>query len=443
MKASSLIVPSGSVAARRRLERLARRGEVGEREVEAQVARIIAAVRRHGDRALIDFTARLDGVRVPGRKLRVPRAATEAALRGVPSGVRRDLELAARRIAAFHRRQRERSWRARDRSGLVLGQVLTPLERVGVYVPGGRAAYVSSLLMCAIPARVAGVREVVVATPPCGPDGPPGVVLAAAQVAGVDAVYQVGGAQAIAALAFGTETIPRVDKVVGPGNVYVATAKRLCFGAVGLDMIAGPSEVVVVADRSAPAALVAADLLAQAEHDELAAAVCLTPDVGLARRVAAEIDSQIGSLPRRKVAARALARQGAIVVTRSLSEAVELANRLAPEHLELMVRDPARTAVGVRNAGAVFLGRDAPEPLGDYLAGPSHVLPTGGTARFGSPLGVYDFTKRTSLIEGSARALGMLGAAVARLARLEGLEAHARAVERRLERGGRERGGAG
>jgi histidinol dehydrogenase len=309
--------------------------------------------------------------------------------------------------------------------------MIRPLDRVGVYVPGGRASYPSTVLMTVIPARVAGVREVV-AVSPVSPAGDVPIILAACHLAGVDALYRIGGAQAVAALAYGTETIPRVDKVVGPGSIWVATAKRLCYGQVDIDSIAGPSEVLIIADRTADAGLIAADMLAQAEHDPLAAAVCVTTDRRLAARVATALDEQLAALPRRAIAARALAAFGAIVVVGSLDDAIALANRLAPEHLELLVRDPARAATQIRNAGAVFLGPHAPEAFGDYLAGPNHVLPTGGTARFASPLGVYDYVKRTSLIGAGPRTMSRLGPAVARLARLEGLDAHGRAVERRL-----------
>ena len=434
-RAASLVCAAGSRRARQRLDRLARRGTAADGRVEATVRRIVAAVRRDGDRALLAFSRRFDGVRLRPRDLRVPADALAAAYRALPAGVRRDLGLAATRIRRFHLRQREWSWSFRDRSGARLGQRIQPLDRVGVYVPGGRAAYPSTVLMTAVPARVAGVREVI-AVSPVGPDGDTPIVLAACHVAGIDAVYRVGGAQAIAALAYGTATVPRVDKIVGPGNVWVATAKRLCFGQVDIDAIAGPSEVLIVADGRADAELVAADMLAQAEHDPLAAAVCVTSDGRLAARVASALDRQLAVLPRRAVAARSLARFGAIVVTRSLHEAVGIANRLAPEHLELAVRDPERWLARVRHAGAIFLGQDAPEAFGDYLAGPNHVLPTGGTARFASPLGVYDFVKRTSVISVGPRTLARLGPAVVRLARLEGLEAHGRAVERRLATGG-------
>jgi len=419
---------------RGRLDRICRRGEIAGRGVEARVARIIATVRRRGDAAIVALTRRYDGVALGRGRIELPRSAMVAAARAVPPRVLADLRLAARRIAAFHRRQRERSWRYRDAAGLVLGQKIEALGRVGVYVPGGRAVYPSSVLMNVVPARVAGVGQVVVVSPP-RPGGYDPAILAAAHVAGVDAFYQVGGAQAVAALAYGTETIPAVDKVVGPGNVYVATAKRLVFGRVGIDLLAGPSEVLVVADGSAEAELVAADMLAQAEHDELAAAVCLTPDARLAARVMDELGAQLGELPRHRIARRALENFGAVVVTRSLSEAVEIANAIAPEHLELAVRRPGQWVGKIRHAGAVFVGHGTPEALGDYLAGPNHVLPTSGSARFASPLCVYDFVKRTSVIVGGPTALRRLGPAVERLAALEGLDAHRLAVRRRLARG--------
>ncbi len=428
---TELVCIAGSAAARRRLARLEQRGETAGAKVEAGVRRIIAAVRRGGDRALVALTRRYDGVSLRRSELRVPPAALARAHRAQPVAVRRDLALAAGRIRTFHARQRERSWSFRDATGARLGQRIEPLARVGVYIPGGRAVYPSTVLMTVVTARVAGVREVIAVTPAArGGDHP--LILAACHVAGVDRLYRIGGAQAVAALAFGTETVPRVDKIVGPGNIWVATAKRLCYGHVDIDSIAGPSEVVIVADRSAAPDLVAADMLAQAEHDPLAAAVCLTTDRRLAARVAEALAAQLATLPRRAIAARALGAFGAIVVTRSLAEAIEIVNRLAPEHVELAVRDPAAVAAGVRHAGAVFLGQDAPEALGDYVAGPNHVLPTGGTARFASPLGVYDFVKRTSIIGAGRRTITTLGPAIVRLARLEGLDAHGRAVERRL-----------
>jgi histidinol dehydrogenase len=436
-RAADLVVALGSRRATGRLARLAARGGTTTAGVERTVRRIVASVARGGDRALLAWTARLDGVRLTRSTLRVPADDLAAAFRDLPSRVRADLSLAARRIRVFHARQRERSWTFRDTAGARLGMRVQPLARVGVYVPGGRAAYPSTVLMTALPARVAGVDEVV-AVSPAGPRGHLPVVLAACHLAGVDVLYRVGGAQAVAALAYGTESIARVDKIVGPGNVYVATAKRLVFGQVDIDSIAGPSEVLILADASADPAAIAADMLAQAEHDPLAAAVCITTSRPLAGRVATALDVQLARLPRRAIAARSLARFGAIVTVRTRGEALALTNRLAPEHLELCVANPRRWLARVRNAGAVFMGVGAPEAFGDYLAGPNHVLPTGGTARFASPLGVWDFQKRTSVIEAGRTTLARLGPPVARLARLEGLEAHARAVEMRLgDDGGR------
>jgi histidinol dehydrogenase len=408
------------------------RGAGGSPQVESQARRIVEAVRRRGDRAVIEFTRRYDGVDLSPARLRVPDAEIAAAQAAVPSSAVRALRLAARRIAAFHRRQRVRSWSYSDAVGLRLGQQITPLQRVGLYVPGGHAAYPSSVLMNAIPARVAGVREVVMVSP-AGRDGLNPAVLAAAAIAGVDAVYRIGGAQAVAALAYGTKSIPAVDKIVGPGNAWVQAAKKIVYGTVDIDKIAGPSEVLVIADRSANAEHVAADLLAQAEHGSGGeCAVLLTPSRPLAAAVQQAIERQLQRLPRRADIGRVLRRRGALVVVRSLDEALALADSVAPEHLELIVKDPERWAPRIRNAGALFLGPFAPAPLGDYVAGPNHVLPTGGTARFFSPLGVYDFVKRTSVVSATRAGLRRLAPAVLRLATLEGYEAHAAAVRCRF-----------
>jgi len=423
------VVPARGAAFRRRLAILEQRGERVSAEVERAVRAIVEAVRRRGDAALLAYTRRFDRVTLGPRALEVPRAAMRRALDEMPPVVRRDLRLAARRIRDFHRRQRQGSWSYRDASGTRLGQQVRALDRVGVYIPGGTAAYPSSVLMNVIPAKVAGVGEVIGVTPP-GRAG--AAVLAAAHLAGVDRLFRVGGAQAIAALAYGTRSIPRVDKICGPGNAWVATAKRLVFGVVDIDMVAGPSEVLIVADARASAAHVAADLLSQAEHDPLAAAILVTPSAALVRAVQTELARQLAALPRRAIARRALRRHGTAFVTTDLAAAVALANRLAPEHLELAVRRPERWLPEIRHAGAIFLGEHAPEPFGDYLAGPNHVLPTGGSARFSSPLGVYDFVKRSSVIGATPAALRRLGPAVMRLARLEGLDAHARAVALRL-----------
>lgn len=400
-------------------------------DVVARVAAIVDEVRRQGDGALCELTRRFDGVELAPGELRVSEAEWAAA--AVPEALGAALAEAARRIEAFHRHQLPRSWWVRDEHGSLLGQQVTPLQRVGCYVPGGTAAYPSTVLMNLIPARVAGVRELVVVSPP-GSDGRLNpTVLAAARLAGATEVYKVGGAQAIAALAYGTATIRRVDKVVGPGNIYVALAKRLVFGEVGIDLVAGPSEVVVVADAGATPAHVAADLLAQAEHDPMARAVCLTDAPRVAEAVCAEVARQCPRLPRAAIAEAAVRAHGAVVLTRDLAEAVAIANRLAPEHLELAVADPFRWLPSVRHAGAIFLGPDTPEVVGDYLAGPNHVLPTGATARFASGLSVEDFVKRSSLIHYSPAGLRAAWPHLARLAAAEGLDGHAEAARLRVE----------
>jgi histidinol dehydrogenase len=422
--------------------KLARRGAVLDAGVEPAVRAILDDVRRRGDRGVAAATLRFDRVRVRARDLAVDRDEMRAACDALPRRDLAALRLAARRIRDFHARQKERSFSYRDRLGVRLGQEIRPLARVGLYIPGGTAFYPSSVLMNAIPARVAGVPEVVAVSPPHAGGEPP-ALLAAAYVAGVDRLYRVGGAQAVAALAYGTAAIPRVDKIVGPGNVYVATAKRLVAGTVAIDMIAGPSEVLVIADAHADPALVAADLLAQAEHDADASAICLTPSARLAAAIERALAEQLAALPRADIARRSLRGHGAIVVTRTIDEAIDLANEIAPEHLELAVRAPARHVARLHHAGAIFLGHTTPEAFGDYLAGPNHVLPTGGTARFSSPLGVYDFVKRTSVIEAPRRALARLGPTVLRLAEMEGLTAHGAAVARRLAGGVPSRSGGG
>jgi histidinol dehydrogenase len=431
VKSTIEIYRAGEAAFEDRLRAIAERAVGDDAGVESAVRKILAEVRTRGDRALIETTSRFDGVDVSAG-LEIPRRELAAAEAGLDPGARRALRLAARRIRDFHRHQIQTGWRYRDPTGLVLGQKVEPLERVGVYVPGGRAAYPSSVLMNVIPAKVAGVAEVIAVSPPSPTEGNYLAVLAASSIAGVDRFFRVGGAQAVAALAYGTETVPPVDKIVGPGNVYVQTAKRLVFGRVGIDNFAAASEVLVVADRSATPQWVAADLLSQAEHDELASAVCVTDESELAEAVAGEVERQLTALPRRETAAKALGRFGGIFVVDGMARAIEVANRIAPEHLELAIERPEKWLPKVRHAGAVFLGSHVPESLGDYVAGPNHVLPTGATARFGSPLGVYDFIKRTSIIGGTERALRRLGPAVVRLAELEGLEAHARAVKVRL-----------
>ncbi len=422
------ILRSSDSGFRRAFARLRATHAGDQQRAEAAAAAIVAAVRRRGDAALFAYTKQFDGIALTAATVRVPDADLAAAERALPAPVRRALRLAARRIRAFHQRQRQASWRYRDASGLVLGQNITPLRRVGVYVPGGHAAYPSSVLMNVIPARVAGVADVIMVSP-AGRDGHPPAVLAAARIAGATAVYRVGGAQAVAALAYGTRSIAPVDKIVGPGNAYVQAAKRQVYGQVDIDSTAGPSEVLVIADAAAEPAWVAADLLAQAEHgsgDE--SALLLTPSVRLAQAVQRAIADQLAALPRRGAIERILRRRGALIVTRDLDEAVALAEEVAPEHLELLVRDPGALTRRLRNAGAIFEGPWAPAPLGDYVAGPNHVLPTGGSARFFSPLGTYHFVKRTSVVRGSPAALRRLGPAVETLAALEGYDAHAAAI---------------
>lgn len=405
-----------------------RRGRTTEK-AERLVRKIIRGVRQRGDRALRHYTRLFDGLRLNRLDIEVKRREWEQAAKMVSKDDFRALSLAAKRITAFHRRQLERSWSYRDSLGLFLGQRVTPLERVGVYVPGGKASYPSTVLMNVIPARVAGVREIVMASP-IGKDGV--VILAAARIAGVHRIFRIGGAQAITALAFGTETVPKVDKIVGPGNIYVAAAKRLVFGEVDIDSIAGPSEILLLADADANPAYIAADMLSQAEHDELAAALCVTSSSALAEKVKAELEKQIRETKRQAITIEALERYGAIIVARGLGEGVQVANAIAPEHVELMVRQPRKWARLIRNAGAIFLGPYSTPPLGDYLAGPNHVLPTGGSARFFSPLGTYDFLKRTSMIQAGRKALRSLAPEIIHLARLEGLYDHARAVEMRF-----------
>jgi len=407
---------------------LARRG-TRENGVERRVAEIVSAVRRQGDKALVRYTRMFDRVRLTPATMEVKAVEIAHALRNVAKKDIATLRLAAKRIAMFHRRQLQKSWQYRDPLGMVLGQKIMPLERVGVYVPGGKASYPSTVLMNAIPAKVAGVKEIIM-TSPIGNDG--AIILAAAHLAGVDRIFRIGGAQAIAALAFGTRTIPKVDKIVGPGNIFVATAKRMVFGEVNIDSIAGPSEILLLADGSADPVYVAADMLSQAEHDEMAAALCLTTSMSVARKIQQAIDDLLQSTKRQAITLKSLKKYGAIIVVQSRNEMIELANSIAPEHVELIVKQPRQLAEQIRNAGAMFLGPYSAPPLGDYFAGPNHVLPTGGSARFFSPLGTYDFLKRTTVIQAEKRALKALAPKITHLARLEGLDDHARSVEARF-----------
>lgn len=400
--------------------------------VEAAVGAILADVRRRGDAAVLEYTRQFDRLDAASMaQLEIPRAELERALAGLPDARRGALEQAAARIRAYHERQPLASWQYTDDDGTLLGQRVTPLDRVGVYVPGGKAAYPSTVLMNTIPAKVAGVGEIIMVVPtPDGLRNP--LVLAAAAVAGVDRVFAIGGAQAVGALAYGTASVPAVDKIVGPGNAYVAAAKRQVFGVVGIDMVAGPSEILVISDGTTPSDWVAMDLFSQAEHDEVAQAVLLCPDTDYLDAVAESMSRQLGSMPRRDVIEASMKHRGALIRVRDLDEACGLSNRVAPEHLELSVDDPDAWLPKLRHAGAIFIGRYASEALGDYCAGPNHVLPTARTARFSSPLGVYDFQKRTSLIGVSRQGAGTLGRIAAELADGEGLPAHAASARFRL-----------
>ena len=405
-----------------------------EQDVEEVVDAIIADVRARGDAALRDYALRFDGARL--EELEVSAQEMDQALADADPYFLDTLRMAAANIEAFHRRQLRDSFVMTEQDGVILGQKYTPVERAGVYVPGGTAAYPSTVLMDVIPARVAGVPEIVMTTP-AGRDGRVApAILAAASVAGVTRIFKTGGAQAVAALAYGTESVPAVDKIVGPGNIYVATAKRKVYGKVGIDMIAGPSEILVLADGGCSPAWVAADLLSQAEHDRLASPVLVTDSEALALAVQAEVEAQLAALPRRDIARASVETGGKIILCGSLDQAVDVCNIIAPEHLELCVEDPFALLGRIKNAGSIFLGRNVPEALGDYFAGPNHTLPTSGTARFSSPLGVDDFVKRSSFIYYTREALGRVKDRIAGFAEAEGLHAHARSVTIRYEEGG-------
>ena len=405
-----------------------------EQDVEEVVDAIIADVRVRGDAALRDYALRFDGARL--EELEVSAQEMDQALADADPYFLDTLRMAAANIEAFHRRQLRDSFVMTEQDGVILGQKYTPVERAGVYVPGGTAAYPSTVLMDVIPARVAGVPEIVMTTP-AGRDGRVDpAILAAASVAGVTRIFKAGGAQAVAALAYGTESVPAVDKIVGPGNIYVATAKRKVYGKVGIDMIAGPSEILVLADGGCSPAWVAADLLSQAEHDRLASPVLVTDSEALALAVQAEVEAQLDALPRRDIARASVETGGKIILCGSLDQAVDVCNIIAPEHLELCVEDPFALLGRIKNAGSIFLGRNVPEALGDYFAGPNHTLPTSGTARFSSPLGVDDFVKRSSFIYYTREALGRVKDRIAGFAEAEGLHAHARSVTIRYEEGG-------
>ena len=404
--------------------------------IEQRVADILADVKARGDAAVLEYTERFDGLQSPNMAaLELTQAELKAAFEGLPKVQQQALQDAAARVRSYHEAQKKasgESWQYRDTDGTLLGQKVTPLDRVGIYVPGGKAAYPSSVLMNAIPAHVAGVGEIIMVVPTPKAEKNP-LVLAAAYVAGVTRAFTIGGAQAVAALAYGTATVPAVDKITGPGNAYVAAAKRRVFGTVGIDMIAGPSEILVLADGSTPADWVAMDLFSQAEHDELAQSILLCPDAAYIAAVQASIDKLLPEMQRKDIIAASLNGRGALIHTRSMQEACDISNRIAPEHLEVSSQSPHQWEPLLKHAGAIFLGAFTSESLGDYCAGPNHVLPTSGTARFSSPLGVYDFQKRSSLIEVSEQGAQVLGQIASVLAHGEGLQAHARAAEMRLK----------
>jgi histidinol dehydrogenase len=415
---------------------LTREVEYGTPEQNETVKQIVEAVRTEGDAALLRYTEQHDRVKLDAGSLRVTDEEIQAAYKNVDAAFLTAIREAAVNIRKFHEKQLRQSWVDVQPDGTMLGQLLRPLKRVGVYVPGGKAAYPSSVLMNVIPAQVAGVPEIVMVTPPAtgGKSGIDPYILVAAAEAGVKEMYRVGGAQAVAALAYGTASIPPVDKICGPGNIYVALAKRAVFGAVDIDSIAGPSEIVVLADDTADAAYIAADLLSQAEHDEMASAILVTTSPKLADAVSAEVERQLATLPRETIARQSIDNHGAVLLADSMAEAIAAINRMAPEHLEVMVAEPMSLLGQIENAGAIFVGPYSSEPVGDYFAGPNHILPTNGTARFSSPVNVDDFVKKSSLIYYSKEALFTNGDKIMTLARHEGLEAHARAIEIRLER---------
>ncbi len=415
------------------LSALLDRDSAEDRAVETTVREIIDTVRAEGDKALLRYSKQFDQLDVDDASvLEITYSQLESAFEGLDEGVQIALTEAANRVRYYHQQEISQSWSFNEADGTELGQIINPLDKVGVYVPGGKAAYPSSVLMTVIPAKVAGVNEVIMVVPtPNGEVNP--AVLATAHLTGVDSVFSIGGAQAVAALAYGTETVPRVDKIVGPGNIYVATAKRQVFGQVGIDMIAGPSEVVVVADDTANADWAAMDLFAQAEHDELAQSILITHSQAMADKVLAAIKRLLPEMERQQIIEKSLRQYGAIIVTRSLQESIKISNQIAPEHLELMLEDVDNVIKQIRHAGAIFAGAYSAESLGDYCAGPNHVLPTAGTARFSSPLGVYDFQKRSSLIRASKTGADKIARIASTLARCEGLTAHARSAEYRIK----------
>jgi len=410
------------------LDVLNKRSPEGQSEVERAVSEIINNVKERKDEALIEYSRKFDGVVLTPETIEVPKNELDSALDLIGADLLRVIEKAAANIRAYHEKQLEKSWFTASDDGIFLGQKITPLSRVGVYAPAGSAPLPSTVLMDAIPAKVAGVEEIILCSPP-GKNGKVNpLILACAKLADVDRVFMAGGAQAIAAMAYGTQTIPKVDKIVGPGNIYVATAKKMVFGICGIDMIAGPSEILIIADETANPAYVAADLLSQAEHDKLASSILLTTSRKLAENVSKELETQMSRLTRKEIAMESIENYGAVIVTDTINEAVDISNTIAPEHLEVCTKNPFELLPFIKNAGAIFLGNFSPEPLGDYFAGPNHTLPTSGTARFFSPLGVYDFVKRQSVISYSRDAFNAVASDVAAFAHAEGLTAHAEAI---------------
>lgn len=408
------------------------RGESISQNVEQVVFDIISNVRSNGDAAVLELTCRFDRLQAKSlSELEVSDNEIEAAFAAVPKEDQAALVLAVKRVTSFHKKQKQQTWLSTEESDIMLGQKVTPVQRVGIYVPGGKASYPSSVIMNAIPAKVAGVGEIIMVVPTPGGEINP-IILVAARLSGVDRIFRIGGAQAIAALAFGTETIPKVDKITGPGNIYVATAKKLVFGRVGIDMIAGPSEILIINDGSGNPCHIAADLLSQAEHDELASSILITTDHTFAMQVVDEVEKQLSELSRESIARASWEKYGAIIIASNLDEVIDFSNRIAPEHLELAVNDPFAILPKIINAGAIFMGHWTPEAAGDYLAGPNHTLPTGGTARFFSPLSVDDFVKKSSIVYFSQPALQRLGGAIIKIAGMEGLEGHGKSVSKRL-----------
>jgi histidinol dehydrogenase len=413
------------------IKRIINRGETATEEVSVAVKSVVDRVRKEGDPAVLEYTEKFDKAKLTLRDIRVSPDEIRNAYAKVETRKVEALKLAAFNIRAFHEKQKMSSWVSQEADGVILGQLARPIRSVGIYVPGGKACYPSSVLMNVIPAKVAGVEQLVMCSPAPGGELNP-YILVAADIAGVNEIYKIGGAQAVAAMAYGTATIPRVDKIVGPGNIYVATAKRYVFGQVDIDMIAGPSEILVIADHTANPVFVASDLLSQAEHDELASSILITTSREIAEQVEAEVERQLAGLVRKEIARKAIDRFGAIVVSPSLQESAEIANAIAPEHLELAVEKPFELLSLIKNAGAIFLGHYTPEPVGDYIAGPNHVLPTGGTARFFSPLSTDSFMKKSSLIFYTKEGLDKVGEAVMQIADVEGLEAHGNTIRVRM-----------